>query len=194
MPFAWKVNLSGFSAEPALPAFCRLALGFAGLDENLVAFCRLESFVGFRFCPGDHRASLKRLKELEHSRFPFSFCSNKRRGDPRVASKRASWASRCESDRGQLRQEWEAITKAASMRVKSRASDADCPEALPVYSVLHVATRCMLSRSRSRSSSLSDSEQDWRRVRTASMIVESSEVRERPSACRSRKKDFADIE
>ena len=41
---------TGFSAEPALPAFCRLAFGFAGLDENLVAFCRLESFVGFRFC------------------------------------------------------------------------------------------------------------------------------------------------
>ena len=37
---------------------------------------------------------------------------------------------------GQLRS---TITKAASMRVKSRASDAECPEALPVYSVLHVA-------------------------------------------------------
>ena len=27
-----------------------LLRGYTGLDENLVAFCRLESFVGFRFC------------------------------------------------------------------------------------------------------------------------------------------------
>ena len=46
----FSIQTPGFSAEPALPAFCRLAFDFAGLDENLVAFCRLESFVGFRFC------------------------------------------------------------------------------------------------------------------------------------------------
>ena len=55
-----SVSLSGFSAEPALPAFCRLAFDFAGFNENLFAFCRLESFAGFTFLPaGGHFASLK---------------------------------------------------------------------------------------------------------------------------------------
>ena len=73
----------------------------AGILPAGVWLCRLRrkfgrflpagKFCWFSFLPaGDHRASLKRLKELEHSRFPFSFCSNMRRGDPRVASKRTS--------------------------------------------------------------------------------------------------------
>ena len=46
------------------------------------------------------------------------------------------------------------ITKAASMRVRSRASDAECPEALPVYSVLHALA---LARSSSLTSDSLDS-------------------------------------
>ena len=67
------------------------------------------------------------------------------------------------------------------MRVKSRASDAECPEALPV-SVLHALA-------------ISQLVDEWlANYRTAS-IVDSSEVRERPSVCRSRKKkDFANVE
>ena len=61
----------GFSAEPALPAFCRLAFDFAGFNENLVAFCQLESFAGFTFLPaGGHFASLKLTQRDETLSFP----------------------------------------------------------------------------------------------------------------------------
>ena len=64
-------QIAGFSAEPALPAFCRLAFDFAGFNENLVAFCRLESFAGFTFLPaGGHFASLKLNQRDETLSFP----------------------------------------------------------------------------------------------------------------------------
>ena len=63
-----STDTAGFSAEPA---FCRLAFDFAGFNENLVAFCRLESFAGFTFLPaGGHFASLKLTQRDETLSFP----------------------------------------------------------------------------------------------------------------------------
>ena len=130
--------------------YCRLAFDFPGFDENLVAFCLLECFAGFTFLPADgHSASLKLNQRDETFSFPSYFLLNRATRDPRVACKCATRASRpaihgVVSAREFRRsvttlnraRERETTTEAASMRVKSRASDAECPEALQV-SVLH---------------------------------------------------------
>ena len=46
-----RIAQSAFSAEPALPAFCRLAFDLAGFDEKLVRFCRLEDFASCNSFP-----------------------------------------------------------------------------------------------------------------------------------------------
>ena len=75
--------------------YCRLAFDFSGFDENLVAFCLLECFAGFTFLPADgHSASLKLNQRDETFSFPFYFLLNRATGDPRVACKCASRASR----------------------------------------------------------------------------------------------------
>ena len=80
---AFVAKDEGFSAEPALPAFCRLAFDFASFNENLVAFCRLESFAGFMFLPaGGHFASLKLTQRDETLSFPSSSLLNRATGDP----------------------------------------------------------------------------------------------------------------
>ena len=91
--FKWIVNVlkivwltaPGFSAQPVLPAFCRLAFDFAksdqifGFDENLVAFCRLECFAWFTFSLADgHFASLKLNQRGETFSFPSYFCWTER--------------------------------------------------------------------------------------------------------------------
>ena len=85
---------------------------------------------------GGHFASLKLTQRDETLSFPSLSLLNRGTGAPQVASK---CASRLEhADHGARVSDRETITKAASMRVRSHASDAECPEALPVYSVLHV--------------------------------------------------------
>ena len=134
----WSIIMSMFTRKRCCVwVYCRV-LRRAGILPAGVWLCRLRrnfgrflpagKFCWFSFLPaGDHRASLKRLKELEHSRFPLSFCWNKSsclKAHLFSLSVRVAAAG-------------ETITKAESMRVKSRASDAECPEALPVCSVLH---------------------------------------------------------
>ena len=163
---------AGFSAEPVLPAFCWLAFDFASFDENLDAFCRLECFAGFTFLPADgHSASLKLTQKGQIFSFPSYFLLNRATEilqSPQSAPLEPHGKPRC-CFGTRVSVERETTTKAVSIRVKSRASDTECPEALPV-SVLHALT-------------ISQLVDEWL-ARTAS-IVDSSEVRERPSVCRS---------
>ena len=78
----------GFSAEPALPAFCRLAFDFAGFNENLVAFCRLESFRWFYIFAGCRSFSLSKTDpKRRNALVSIVVVAERATGDPRVALK-----------------------------------------------------------------------------------------------------------
>ena len=75
------------------------------------------------------------------------------------------------------------IAKAASMRVRSRASDAECPEAFPVYSVLHALAilvvdewlldsgrRCRIFRNARAAFGLSIAEKDFEDVEKSGFV------------------------
>ena len=149
----------GFSAEPVLPAFCRLAFDFAGFNNNRRKFGRFfagwKVLLVFVFAGWRSLCLSKTAQRVGALSFPSFFLLKRATGSSSSCLKAHLLSLSVQV--GQLRDDHESRADAC------RASDAECPEALPVYSVLHVACSRGLAARRWVTQEQTEEESAWHR-------------------------------